>query len=142
MGSVQSIAKTTESWMKNTLKKAIHVVVGGSVQETPAKNQFKVATHLTKSVLCASMPILPSDSRQESAGKSGAQPASNVGPKATFVVPKIQISFWNSSLGFIPPPPSAAAPKSLPQERHPLADSHVTKPVNPQPPVRSKSLVN
>ena len=128
--------------MKNTIKKAIRIVSGGSDNNNKGST-FSIASQLTGSgVMSASvllpgdpnrrssMPVLPTNSgagaatgggfvaelfdRHRSAGRSHHSSATN-----NFVVPRIQVSYWNNTVGGHIPPPPSATPKVIPAEMRP-----------------------
>nr|CAH0107537.1 unnamed protein product [Daphnia galeata] len=134
-------SKTKDSWVKNTIKKAIRIVSGGSDNNNKGST-FSIASQLTGSgVMSASvllpgdpnrrssMPVLPTNSgagaatgggfvaelfdRHRSAGRSHHSSTNN------FVVPRIQVSYWNNTVGGHIPPPPSATPKVIPAEMRP-----------------------
>ena len=126
---------TKDSWVKNTLKKALQFVGGGS-----SGGSFSVANHLTGSGVMGASVLLPgndSNSRRSSlpiniptashtqpyhSSSGGSRsPSSSSGP--SFVIPRIQVSYCNSK---VPPPPSRAP--SIPAEMRPNRPSRSSSP--------------
>lgn len=128
--------------MKNTIKKAIRIVSGGSDTANNNKGStFSIASQLTGSgVMSASvllpgdpsrrssMPVLPTNSGGGVAGggfvaelfdrhRSGR--SSSHHSATNFVVPRIQVSYWNNTVGGHIPPPPSATPKVIPAEMRP-----------------------
>ncbi|KAI9561357.1 hypothetical protein GHT06_012314 [Daphnia sinensis] len=138
--------KTKDSWVKNTLKKAIRIVSGGgSDQNGNSKGStFSIASQLTgsgvmgASVLLpgdpsrrSSMPVLPTTNTGGAAGfvaelfdrhRSQGRSQSNH-PPTSFNVPRIQVSYWNSTVGGNIPPPPSSTPKIIPGEMRPQTNS-------------------
>lgn len=138
--------KTKDSWVKNTLKKAIRIVSGGgSDQNGNSKGStFSIASQLTgsgvmgASVLLpgdpsrrSSMPVLPTNNSGGAAGfvaelfdrhRSQGRSQSHH-PPTSFNVPRIQVSYWNNTVGGNIPPPPSSTPKIIPGEMRPQTSS-------------------
>jgi hypothetical protein len=131
--------------VKNTLKKAIRIVSGGSDPPSNKGSTFSVASHLTGSgVMSASvlvpgdpsrrfsMPVLPTSSGGAGGGgasgfvaelfdrhRSQYQGRSSSHQHSNFSVPRIQISYWSNTAGGNIPPPLSGTPKVNPPEMRP-----------------------
>ncbi|XP_046633551.1 uncharacterized protein LOC124312974 isoform X1 [Daphnia pulicaria] len=136
-------SKTKDSWVKNTLKKAIRIVSGGSDPPSNKGSTFSVASQLTGSgVMSASvllpgdpsrrssMPVLPTSSGGAGGGASGfvaelfdrhrsQYHRSSSHQHSNFVVPRIQVSYWSNTAGGNIPPPPPGTPKVIPPEMRP-----------------------
>lgn len=134
------------SQVKNTLKKAIRIVSGGgSDQNGNSKGStFSIASQLTgsgvmgASVLLpgdpsrrSSMPVLPTNNSGGAAGfvaelfdrhRSQGRSQSHH-PPTSFNVPRIQVSYWNNTVGGNIPPPPSSTPKIIPGEMRPQTSS-------------------
>ena len=129
---------TKDSWVKNTLKKALQFVGGGS----SGSGSFSVANHLTGSGVMGASVLLPGDDSSTNSRRSSLpiniptashtlpyhlssggsrSPSSSSGP--SFVIPRIQVSYCNSK---VPQPPSRAPP--IPAEMRPNRPSRSSSP--------------
>jgi hypothetical protein len=129
--------------VKNTLKKAIRIVSGGSDPPSNKGSTFSVASQLTGSgVMSASvllpgdpsrrssMPVLPTSSSGGGGGASGFvaelfdRHRSQYRDRSShqhsnFAVPRIQVSYWSNTVGGNIPPPPSGTPKVIPPEMRP-----------------------
>ncbi len=115
--------------MKNTLKKAIKIVSGGSDQ----RGNFSIASQLTGSGVMGASVLLPGDPSRRSSlpvllpntavDIVGQTHRSSSHSSSAFVVPRIQVSYWNSSAGGNIPPPPSSTPKTIPAESRPQTTS-------------------
>jgi hypothetical protein len=129
--------------VKNTLKKAIRIVSGGSDPPSNKGSTFSVASQLTGSGVMSASVLLPGDPSRRSSmpvlptssGGGGAsgfvaelfdrhrsqyqQNRSSQHQHSNFAVPRIQVSYWSNTAGGNIPPPPSGTPKVIPPEMRP-----------------------
>jgi hypothetical protein len=127
--------------VKNTLKKAIRIVSGGSDPPSNKGSTFSVASQLTGSGVMSASVLLPGDPSRRSSmpvlpTSSSAGGASGFvaelfdrhrsqyqqgrsSSHSNFVVPRIQVSYWSNTVGGNIPPPPSGNPKVIPPEMRP-----------------------
>jgi hypothetical protein len=125
--------------VKNTLKKAIRIVSGGSDTPTNKGSTFSVASQLTGSGVMSASVLLPGDPSRRSSmpvlpthsggGASGfvaelfdrhrSHHQGRSSHHSNFVVPRIQVSYWSNTVGGNIPPPPSGTPKVIPAEMRP-----------------------
>lgn len=114
--------------MKNTLKKALQFVGGGG-----DKSSFNLANHLTGSGVMGASVLVPGENNNSNSRRSSlpvniatgshtlpyhsASKSSSCSPPS-FVIPRIQVSYWNNNNSKVPPPPPSRAPP-IPAESRP-----------------------
>ena len=107
--------------VKNTLRKAAKFV-GAS---TGNGKDFSIASQLAGSGVFSASVLLPDDS----ARRSSLPAFERAYTIDAFQIPRIHVSYWNSSSGSsVMPPPPSRAPKPIPNESRPAIRSRSRSP--------------